>query len=217
MRGLLEKDIRLLLKRKKYFLLVAVIAVALSFQMTGSFIVSYLTMVGMILSLSTISYDEVDNGLPFLMTLPITRREYAMEKYLFGFCGLTLSWILGVVLQILMMVVRGTGVEVGSLLLESLLYLGLFLSILAILIPIELHFGVEKSRIAMVVIFGVCFAVATLGTEIAGMLSIDPEQVVKEIASIPKAVLVMAGVCITILVAGISLLIAMKDMERREF
>ena len=217
MRGLLEKDIRLLLKRKKYFLLVAVIAVALSFQMTGSFIVSYLTMVGMILSLSTVSYDEVDNGLPFLMTLPITRREYAMEKYLFGFCGLTISWALGVMLQILTMLVRGIGVEVGSLLLESLLYLGLFLSILAILIPIELHFGVEKSRIAMVVIFGVCFALATLGTKIAGVLSIDPEQLVKEITSIPKAVLVMAGVCITVLVVGISLLIAMKDMERREF
>ena len=50
------------------------------------------TIVTAIFAITTISYDEFDNGLAFLMTLPVTRKQYVAEKYLLG-AGLTLSLI----------------------------------------------------------------------------------------------------------------------------
>ena len=42
MRGLMVKDYKLMMQKKKYFVIFAVMAVFLSFSMKGSFIISYL-------------------------------------------------------------------------------------------------------------------------------------------------------------------------------
>ncbi|MCQ2540475.1 MAG: ABC-2 transporter permease, partial [Acetatifactor sp.] len=76
MRGLLEKDLRLLLKRKNYLLLMLVIFVGFSFMMEPSFVVGYVPVLSVLFTISTISDDEFDNGYPFLMTLPVSRKEY---------------------------------------------------------------------------------------------------------------------------------------------
>ena len=84
MSGLMEKDIRLILQRKKFMLMLMAMAICLSFAMDDSFITSYMAMIGMVFALTTLSYDEYDNGLPFIFTLPISRRDYAFEKQIFG-------------------------------------------------------------------------------------------------------------------------------------
>ena len=33
---------------------------------------------------STISYDDTDHGMAYLMTLPVTRRQYVYSKYVFS-------------------------------------------------------------------------------------------------------------------------------------
>lgn len=42
-----------------------------------------MTMFGAMIAVGTLSYDETDNGLAFLMTLPVDRKTYVREKYLF--------------------------------------------------------------------------------------------------------------------------------------
>lgn len=49
-----------------------------------SMAVPYVTMMFSIFSLTTISYDEFDNGMSFLFTLPVNRVKYVVEKYIFG-------------------------------------------------------------------------------------------------------------------------------------
>ena len=75
MKGLLIKDIKLLNNQKKQFILLLVMFVFLGF--TGifmpEFIMGYLPFTLGIFVMSTISYDDFDNGLSFLMTLPVTR------------------------------------------------------------------------------------------------------------------------------------------------
>ncbi len=43
-------------------------------------IVGYCTMFGMLFTVNTISYDEFDHGYLFLFTLPVTRKDYVLEK-----------------------------------------------------------------------------------------------------------------------------------------
>ena len=84
MKGLLIKDFRLL-KGQVYFLLIVTVCVIV-FMINGSeaFGVAYVCSMVALLSLTTVSYDEYENGSAFLFTLPITKKDYVKEKYLFA-------------------------------------------------------------------------------------------------------------------------------------
>lgn len=68
-----------------------IILIALIFLCSGQpaqIIVGYCTMFGMLFTVNTISYDEFDHGYLFLFTLPVTRKDYVLEKYVFMMlCG----------------------------------------------------------------------------------------------------------------------------------
>ena len=89
MKGLLTKDFRILAGQKRYFTII--ILIALIFLCSGQpaqIIVGYCTMFGMLFTVNTISYDEFDHGYLFLFTLPVTRKDYVLEKYVFMLlCG----------------------------------------------------------------------------------------------------------------------------------
>ncbi len=93
MNGLMEKDLRILLQRKQVFLIFIVLAVFLCMTQGSVFVVGYLPLISVMLAVGTISYDEFDNGYPFLMTLPITRKTDAAEKYLFCLFTVLGAWI----------------------------------------------------------------------------------------------------------------------------
>ena len=79
MKGLLIKDFRLL-KGQVYFLLI-VTGCVIVFMINGNeaFGVAYVCSMVALLSLTTVSYDEYENGSAFLFTLPITKKDYVKE------------------------------------------------------------------------------------------------------------------------------------------
>ena len=79
----MRKDLCLLLQRSRAMIIMVGVGVIIGFSTDGGFLIGYLTMISAILSIGTISYDEFDNGYPFLLTLPVTRKSYVMAKYLF--------------------------------------------------------------------------------------------------------------------------------------
>ena len=217
MRGLIEKDLRVLAKRKQYFLMFAGIALILAFTMDDTFIISYVTMIGMVLAISTISYDEADNGLMFIMTLPVSRKQYAIEKHLFGYCTIVISWILGLILQVISSFFKGTFIDISSIFPGALTYLGVFCLILSVMVPIEIHFGMEKSRLAIFGIFGVCFAVGVLGSKITAFFNIDLAPAAAKLSAIPAPVLVLTGSVALVLILSISIFLTIKSIEKKEF
>lgn len=86
MKGLFVKDIALMKNNKR---LLGIIFFTIIFLMiTGvnsSFLMGYVPFICCTLTMGTISYDEYENGLPFLFILPISRKEYVQEKYFLGF------------------------------------------------------------------------------------------------------------------------------------
>ena len=179
MKGLLIKDVKLMLGQKKFF--VVVVGLGIFFMMSNANPVSgvsYITMLLSIFTLSTISYDEFDNGMAFLMTLPIERKTYALEKYVFA--GLTsiisavgtsaLAYIFGMVMDIPVDMVEVIGVACAIVLVSWLM--------LSVTIPLQIKFGAEKGRIAMILamgaIFGIVFVLAkglsSSGADISGVV-----------------------------------------------
>ena len=95
MKGLLVKDIKYIKHQVNFFLLLFLIAIGVSFSSKeGSFIIGYLTFITSLFVLTTISYDEFNNGYAFLFTLPFSRKEYVIEKYIFGLMIGGMGWLM---------------------------------------------------------------------------------------------------------------------------
>ena len=73
MKGLLIKDFKLMMMQKNFFAMIVVIAVVMTvFTDDIAFPLGFLTFVVSMFTLSTISYDEFDNGNAFLFSLPVS-------------------------------------------------------------------------------------------------------------------------------------------------
>ena len=95
MKGLLIKDGRLMITQGKTLLGIAVFMIVCSFLQGDSFpqfAASYSIMMTTIFTISTVSYDEYDNGIKYLLVLPVERRTYVKEKYCFGILMSCMVW-----------------------------------------------------------------------------------------------------------------------------
>ena len=217
MLGLLEKDFRLTLTRKQTLSIFFIMALIMGISMDGSFIIGYLTMLATIVASGTISYDEFDNGLAFLMTLPFDRKTYAREKYLFSFIMAAGAWCVGIVLYCIGNIIRRNGVNLtDELPMLIALIPTLYLSA-AIIIPLHLKYGSEKSRIVLFILFGI-IAVLIFGTQNIFHNSQNPfSGLAKTLDSMSPVVVLLTLVFLCALVSFISYLWRVRIMEKKEF
>lgn len=103
MSGLLAKDMELLKINMKTYLAVFLIGfMYLIVQKNGStFFVSYSIFVSIGVSVGTISYDAYHHGMNYLMTLPVTRKQYVWSKYLLGFWFVAVTGVAALLIGIL--------------------------------------------------------------------------------------------------------------------
>lgn len=158
MAGLLEKDYRLLMTRKTNVLIFILIGGMISFQAEGAFGQTYMTLLGTLLAISTLAYDDADNGMSFLLTLPCSRKIYVQEKYVFIYGVSLISWIMGSVVYGCAELTRGNAITLDLIQEMMVSAIPVFLMMGALMIPIQLKFGSERSRVVMLVIFGIIFA-----------------------------------------------------------
>ena len=217
MRGLLEKDFRLTFIRKQTLLIFFIMAIVMGVSMDGSFLVGYLTMLASIVALGTISFDEFENGFPFIMTLPFDRKTYVREKYLFCFLMAAAAWCVGAVMYCVMSIVRHTGTNPVSELSMLIAILPVMYVSVSIMIPLQLKYGQEKSRMVLFIIFGI-IAVTIFGAKSFLSGTTNPfAGLMSDISSMPRAIVVLAITAVCALAAFISYLLSVRIMENKEF
>lgn len=217
MRGLLEKDFRLTLTRKQTLLIFFVMAIIMSMSMDGSFLIGYLTMLASIVALGTISYDEFENGFPFLMTLPFDRKTYVREKYVFCFLMAAAAWCVGAVMYCVTSMIRHNVANPVSELSMLITILPVMYVSVSILIPLQLKYGQEKSRTVLFIIFGI-IAVIIFGANSLFKGKANPfASLASDLSSMPRATVVLAITAICALAVFISYLFSTRVMENKEF
>ena len=161
MKGLLIKDFKLMQMQKRFFLLILLVGVVITFSSYDvAFTTGFMAFVSSLFSISSISYDEFDNGNAFLFSLPISRRTYAVEKYIFGAILGCCAWMLAVILTTLVGFFKGIYPDT-EMWLSAAFILAIMFMILALMLPFQLKFGGERGRIALIV----CLVlVSVLGT-----------------------------------------------------
>lgn len=223
MKGLLIKDYALCMNQKKSFLML--ILMFLMFTIVGvldsTFIISYVPFIFCLYVMSSINYDEFDNGFSFLMTLPVTRKTYVTEKYIFGMCmsviGSLLAGSLATIQEMIDSGIEGSKIwlpEGAFTMAVVIMILGISLGIM---IPIQLKFGSEKGRI---VLFGIAIAIIGTGYLIgkySAELPVDFSGIIEVLDQTSPWKLLLLLFVITVGVLMVSYGTSVKIMERKEF
>lgn len=149
MKGLFVKDLKLMMLQKNFLLLILAIVIGMMiFTDDVIFPLGFLSFIVSLFTVSTISYDDFDNGNAFLFTLPITRNHYVSEKYFLGLLLGCMAWVLATVLGIITTVLKDT-LPITDLVQSSLMILPIMIVVQAITLPFLLKFGGDKGRIIM--------------------------------------------------------------------
>lgn len=217
MKGLLIKDLKLLLGQKMSLFMIFAIGILFVFgNQDISLAVTYTTMVATIWAMGSISYDNLDNGMAFLMTLPIKRKTYVLEKYVYVYL---LSGLMGAITGIMSLIFVYTNSELGNsngveILVMNLIiavYTVLFIS--AIMLPINLKFGSEKARIVLFIIFGAVLGMVYIISEWL------PQDAYKMLTTVEWSATQIVSIVGFMAIAAvvISIIISIKVMENKEF
>lgn len=212
MKGLLTKDFLLLLQRKKTFIFLAVWAVVMCFLMEDStFTVGWTTVITAFFSISSLSYDEYDNCMPFLMSLPVNGKIYAVEKYLFAFlCGIT-AWIFSALVCFVFLASEGVAFRFIDELLLIAVFIPLFMLVIDITLPLNLKFGSERGRIIFLIIWCVIAVGIFVLSKTQGKAVMVIRTLIKSNRLLPELILT------SIIVTAISILISIRIMEKKEY
>lgn len=217
MSGLLEKDMRLLAQRKSSLAIFFVIALIMGISVGGEFIVAYCMIMAITLSVSTISYDEYDNGFPFLMSLPITKKMYVTEKYVLVLGVMLITGVFADILCVLSYLVKGEAFSPVEMLLSSfIVFLGMFI-VVSVMIPAQIKFGAEKSRMVLIVLMGACFACAYGGRKLFDLLHINGEELLTKINSVNQGVVIIGMVLLVSVFVALSIFVSNRILEKKEF
>ena len=156
MKGLWIKDLKLMMVQKKSIFVILLVAVGiLLFSEDETFPIGYISFLISISAVSTISYDEFDNGNAFLFTLPVSRKDYTLEKYLFSIIVGILAVICAVFLITIVTMQKGTfGIRLEDILITAAINIPILFLFEAIILPFKLKYEAEKGRIAMIAAIG---------------------------------------------------------------
>ncbi|WP_115715462.1 ABC-2 transporter permease [Amedibacterium intestinale] len=217
MKGLLIKDFKLMKMQKNFFIMIVVISFVVSLLTEdATFMLGFITFITSLFTISTISYDEFDNGNAFLFTLPIDRKKYAVEKYVFGMllggCSLFLAIILAVILNLI-----EKSDTISNILISAVMLLPFVFLLVSIMIPFQLKFGSEKGRIAISAALGIVFAISFILGELAAILGINIAEVINRISLLGAGGLFIVIFIISMIVVLFSMKISISVMNKKEF
>jgi ABC-type transport system involved in multi-copper enzyme maturation permease subunit len=217
MKGLLEKDLRLMISRKQSILIFIVASLFVAFTMEGSFVVSYLTMLFTVIAISTLSYDEYDNGFAFLMTLPFSRKTYVREKYIFTLLAEITAWIVSVILYYAVNMIKGVRLDLLSEAPVLLMYLPLLFLMACMMLPIQFRFGAEKSRTAYFIVIGGLAVLLFIVFKLIGSGDGSIDIIEKALSFLLSPVGIITVTAVFLILVAVSYLLSVRIMEKKEF
>lgn len=154
MKALLMKDLRTLKNERRLW--VSIIGVSVLFGVLFQnwyFMMGYIMFGLSMIARTMYQYDVADQGIVYLMTLPITRKEYVKEKYLLSLMSICIGGILSMILTKIGMFFTPDQADSNQEIFSAFLgILAVALVFQAIIFPVELKYDVSKSRIIILLL-----------------------------------------------------------------
>lgn len=219
-RGLLEKDFRLFFRQGgNLFCVLAFVALffTLTEKKTATFIAIYIPSVIAVYAGNTISYDENNHGYMYLFSLPVNRKVYVREKYIFSFIMTVCGWCIGVICAGIAALINLEEVLNLEMLAMEVITFFVVQAVAGIMIAIRLRFEGEKGRIvlpiAILIIFAICY---TTGSILKTNLELK-ESILNVIGGTGDLEIAIALIVLSLLVWYASYKYSMRVMRKKEF
>ena len=218
MRGLIYKDLQIM-KNNAGVLLAGFGMAWLVLALTDadvSFIVSYFTFFAVMMALNTLAYDDMNHGMQSILSLPVTRSGYVKEKYVFTIAFGASGWLFAFVIGAVYEIVRGNAVEL-SYLFTSAMGAVVMCSLAVLMIPVQLHFGAEKARVA---IFAVIMAIVLAGYGVNYILEsfdIRAAELLNRLTELHPGAALGIGVAVMVIFLLISMSISIMIVKKKEY
>lgn len=164
MKGLFKKDLLLLKSQIKYIVMIVVICLIMAYANSGfAYISSYLTFMGTGLVFNSFSYDMYHNEMAYLFALPISKKEYCIEKYIYAFTITFISWLIA------FLITSATHINLETVIVQLAMLFSGFIY-LSITIPVVIRYGREKATIIVLMLVLLLFLAVASGATSVGML-----------------------------------------------
>ena len=208
-----------MLNQKNFFILIVLIlgATACFLDFDYYFLIGYFMFICSLFTISTISYDEFDNGNAFLFTLPFSRSRYVEEKYCFGILAGTCSWFLSFVITTIIQMINSNNFIFSDWMLSTLVMLPIMFVMLAILIPFQLKYGSENGRIAIIIFLGGGFVVCYLLANLLAQSQINFNALISFINNVDPLIILLIIFAICLAILFVSMKISKRIVLKKEF
>lgn len=204
MKGLIIKDLLNMKKTLKLYLLLLVFYGVLSFAQGNNMLFGYfVVLLTMMMSITALSYDEKANWDKYALSMPVSRTDLVMSKYVLSYGCLIVAIVLAV---LYMYLIDGRITQDGWAILAVCTGFSLFFT--SIMLPVMFKFGCEKGRIAIFAISLIPVAAVMIFNKANLLPKIDE----KMLEMLPY----IAGV-IVILMSVISMFISVRIYKNKEF
>lgn len=203
MKGLILKDFINLKKQSKLIGLVALFYLIFSkVTNNNSMFGAIMLMVFAMMPITALSFDEKANWDKYGLTMPVSRTEMVLSKYILGIILSSFALILNFIAQILL----GTEMNTENII-SILIIFGISIVFISLMLPIIFKFGVEKGRMLMFVVLMLPTMIILLFKD---FIKLPPSDEVIE-----KALYILPVVIIIIFI--LSILLSISIYKKKEF
>ena len=203
MKALILKDIYVIWRQMKYFLVMILIFSALPSGFNNAFAVVYAAM----MPYTALAYDERSKWDQLAAVMPYSTRDIVLGKYVFGWLCIGAAAVLSLLFQAVLALLGSRAFAPAMMAMAALGGL----CILAISLPVMFRFGVEKGRLMMfLIIFLVCGSAGALSS-----IAISVDHTAGGLSGPFAALMAVLPIAAAALTA-VSVPLSMKFYARRE-
>lgn len=217
-KGLITKDILQLKSYKRTLIIFIIIFTLTSISGEGgigNILAIMLTLGFGMFSMASFNYDETNKADRYILTLPLTKKEVVLSKYILVICSTVIGSIIGMILSYIITFTITKQMpnieEIISVGLGGILGIGL---VEGIQIPCVYKWGAEKGRIQMVIV------TAIVGLLAGGIIFIGKKANIQlpanNILNILNTFLPLIFIGLTIIIYYVSYRVAYKIYDKKE-
>jgi len=207
MKALIIKDILNLKGQYKMIFGILVFYAVLSLSSSdANFLFGMISIILTMLTITSISYDERSKWDKYALTMPISRQDIVISKYLLG---LILA-LVALALNLIFVVLLGD-LPVKESIATSFALFGISLLFLSFMLPALFKYGVEKGRFIMLLIFFVPTAIVIIASKL------DIIEMISDIISnIPFSQVILVLIILLMIIVAISIMASIRIYKNKE-
>lgn len=165
MKGLLLKDLLNLKQMARVWSLLLAVFIVIGFaQRSPAYVGGMLMMLTLLLPMNALAYDENAKWDRYALTMPFSRRDLVMSKYLLAVLGAAATSAITLLCGLVM------GFSAAEALWMTGLFLALGIGLSAVILPVLFRFGVQKGRMLMLLLVLLPMALAALLPDLSASL-----------------------------------------------